>query len=379
MVLRNGWLAPNGQTRLDTRHTALGATTPAGPFASRSGILPGTYDGKYRVGGLWMSSNGPMSATVYHGRAVIQGPEAQGAYPVALDADTVITFADGDPLNPRVDLVVLRVYDDQFDGSTRSEAALEIVRGTPAATPVAPNAPALSLTLFSVRVPAGTSAGTGGIPWTTTGTVTDLRVTVAGVGGILPVYNNGAQPGAYPGQYQDNDNAHFLQRWNGTAWVAYPKEIGGIAPNGALSTGSYPGQFRDAGGVIQRWNGSVWINYQPPVEVETLTSGVTALPGWTLQSFNARRTRGIVTLTVVLTRNGADINANSAGNITDEQLCTLPAGWRPAFDIEATACDGFANGGAYISTSGQVILRTWSPNGALVAGRNLRVSATYVL
>ncbi|MFP1627478.1 hypothetical protein ACLB9X_20455 [Streptomyces sp. 5K101] len=379
MVLRNGWLAPTGQTRLDTRHTALGATTPAGPFASRSGILPGTYDGKYRVGGLLMSSNGPMSATVYHGRAVIQGPESQGAYPVALDADTVITFADGDPLNPRVDLVVLRVYDDQFDGSTRSEAALEIVRGTPAATPVAPNAPALSLTLFSVRVPAGTSAGTGGIPWTTTGTVTDLRVTVAGVGGILPVYNNAAEPGAYPGQYQDNDNSHFLQRWNGTAWVAYPKEIGGIAPNGALSTGGYPGQFRDAGGVIQRWNGTVWVTYQPPVEVETLTSGVTALPGWTLLSFTARRTRGIATLSVVVTRNGADINANSAGNITDEQLCTLPAGWRPALEFETTACDGFAGGGALVSPNGQVSLRTWSPNGALVAGRNLRVSATYVL
>ncbi|MEV4330358.1 hypothetical protein AB0K02_07410 [Streptomyces sp. NPDC049597] len=380
MVLRNGWLAPAGQTRLDTRHTALGATTPAGPFASRSGILPGTYDGKYRVGGLWMSSNGPMSATVYHGRAVIQGPEAQGAYPVALDADTVITFADGDPLNPRVDLVVLRVYDDQFDGSTRSEAALEIVRGTPAATPVAPNAPALSLTLFSVRVPAGTSAGTGGIPWTTTGTVTDLRVTVAGVGGILPVYNNGAEPGAYPGQYQDNDNAHFLQRWNGTAWVAYPKEIGGIAPSGSLSTGSYAGQFRENNGVLQRWNGTTWTAYQPPVEVESAAGGLTAPAGWSVSQFAGRKTKGgLCTITAVVTRSGGTLTSDSQGNIPDEPLCTLPVGWRPAITVEAPASDGYASGGAVISYNGQIDLRTWFPNAQLIAGRSVRVSATYIL
>ncbi|WP_328680146.1 hypothetical protein [Streptomyces sp. NBC_00343] len=52
MTVRYGWLSPDGQTRPDTRHTALGATTPAGPLRSRSGILPGTDDGRYRIGGL---------------------------------------------------------------------------------------------------------------------------------------------------------------------------------------------------------------------------------------------------------------------------------------------------------------------------------------
>ncbi|MFJ3780490.1 hypothetical protein [Streptomyces sp. NPDC090093] len=378
MALRSGWLPPTGQTRVTTRLTAHGATTPVNPLASRSGILPGSNDGKFRVSGFSLSGNGPMSATVYAGRAVVQGPNLQGAYPVTLDADTVLTFGDGDPLHPRVDLVFLRVYDDEFDSLTKSEAALEVLKGEPKAQPTAPGAPPLSLPLFTVRVEKSASAGTGGILWTG-GAVTDLRTTLVGVGGILPVYNNAGVPGSYPGQYQDNDNARHLQRWDGNGWVAYPKEIGGVAPSGALSVGSYPGQFRENNGVLQRWNGTSWANYQPPVEVETTTTGATALTGWTLQSFGGRRTRGVASVTAVVTRNGADINANSAGNINDEPILTLPAGWRPALEYEAAASDGFASGGVFLSTSGQLTLRTWSPNGALVAGRYVRVSATYVL
>ncbi|MDT9688572.1 hypothetical protein Q5762_09445 [Streptomyces sp. P9(2023)] len=377
MALRTGWLSPTGQTRLDTRHTDIGATTPSGPLTARSGILPGTDDGKYRVGGLWMSGNGPMTATLFAGRAVIQGPAAQGPYHVTLDADTVLTFADGSPLHPRIDLVVLRVRDDQFDGSQKSEATVEIVQGEAKAVPEPPGAPALSLTLFTVKVPAAASAGTGGIPWTTAGTVTDLRVTTAGVGGILPVYNNAAVPGSYPGQYQDNDNAHLLQRWDGTSWVAYPKEIGGIAPSGTLSTGGYVGQYRDSGGQLQRWNGSSWVAY-PPVVLESANSGVAPLANWTVVAFDARRTRGIATVSVTCTRT-SQVDAGSAGNTPDDPMCILPAGWRPAITVEAPASDGFGDGGAYISTSGQVTLRTWSSNGALVPARNVRVSATYIL
>ncbi|GAA3374275.1 hypothetical protein GCM10020367_37530 [Streptomyces sannanensis] len=381
MTLRTGWLAPTGQTRLDTRHTALGATTPTGPLASRSGILPGSYDPKFRVGGLWLNSNGPMTATVYHGRAVIQGSTAQGAYPVALDEDTVITFADGHPLYPRIDLVVLRVYDDDVDKSNKSEAAIEIVKGAEVANPVAPDAPPLSLPLFSVKVPAKTSAGTGGIPWSAPGSVTDLRTTLVSIGGILPVYGNAGVAGAYPGQYQDNDEAHYLQRWNGTAWVAYPKEIGGIAPNGTLSTGGYTGQYREANGVLQRWNGTAWVNYQPPVEVETLSTGVTVATGWSLVGFAARRTRGIVTMAITVTRSGADITATSQGNITDETLCTLPAGWRPALDTETTASDGYGSGSATVYPNGTVTLRTWSSTGVLTATpptRIVRLTATFI-
>ncbi|MGW4050911.1 hypothetical protein ACWENA_08755 [Streptomyces sp. NPDC004779] len=379
MPVRPGWLLPSGQTRQTTRLTHLGAGTPVDPLVSRSGVLPGSTDGKYRVSGLTMTGSGPMTATVNPGRALVQGRPEQGAYPVALDGTTVLAFGDGDPLHPRIDLVVLRVYDDEFDSLTRHEAVLEIVVGQPKATPTAPPAPAASLPLFTVRVKAGASAGTGGIAWTG-GDLTDLRTTITGVGGILPVYNNAGVPGSYPGQYQDNDIAHHLQRWSGTGWVAYPKEIGGIAPQGALSVGGYTGQYREHNGVLQRWNGTGWAAYHPPVEAETTTTGAVALANWTLVSYEARRTRsGLCGMQVTLTRSGPQIDANSAGNINDEPLCTLPPGWRPSLSMDVTASDGFGDGSAWLSTGGQVTLRTWVSNGALVPGRHVRVSATYIL
>ncbi|MFE7512696.1 hypothetical protein [Streptomyces sp. NPDC057540] len=380
MPVRSGWLMPTGQTRQNTRITNIGATTPANPLGVRSGVLPGTYDGKFRVGGLWMSSTGPMTATVYHGKAVVQGATTDGAYPVALDEDITITFADGDPLNDRIDLVVVRVYDNDVDALGRFEAGIEIIKGTPAAVPAAPAAPARSLTLFTVKVKKGASAGTGGIDWVG-GASTDLRTTTVSAGGILPVYNNAGVPGAYPGQYQDNDNAHFLQRWDGTAWVAYPKEIGGIAPSGTITTGSYNGQYRDYnGGQLQRWNGSAWAAYQPPVEVETAGSGATPATGWTLVGFAGRRTRGVATVSVTVSRSGTDLTATTAGNLSpDELVCSLPAGWRPSFAYEASGTDFYGQGAFTFSPDGSVHVRTWSANGVLTAGRNVRITATYVL
>jgi hypothetical protein len=217
MTLHSGWLSPDGQTRQGTRLTALGATTPAGPVSSRSGVLPGHDDSQYRVGGFWVGGiAGGMTATVGPGRAVIQGSALQGAYPVALDADITLTFPDGDAQYDRIDVVVLRVYDDAFDGSGRSEAAVEIVPGTPAATPAVPTLPALTLPLANVTVRAGAGAGTGGIAWDTD--KADVRTTLVSAGGILPVYNNAALPGGYAGQYRDSASG-TLERWNGTAWL----------------------------------------------------------------------------------------------------------------------------------------------------------------
>lgn len=40
--------------------------------------------------------------------------------------------------------------------------------------------------------------------------------------------------------------------------MSYPRHIGGVAPQGALAAGEYPGQYRDEGGRLQRWDGAVW-------------------------------------------------------------------------------------------------------------------------
>ncbi|WP_043682806.1 hypothetical protein [Streptomyces xylophagus] len=260
MNLRSSWVAETGQTREDTRLTQLGATTPANPLEVRSGILPGSYDGLYRMSGFWLEgASGAMTATVHEGRAVVAAGATRGAYPVTLPEPATLTFADGDATNPRIDLVVLRIYDSLYDNSGQTKATLEIVKGTPAATPVAPVIPGVGLALYQVKVPAGISAGKGGISWSTD--TADLRTPTVAVGGILPVYGETGN-GAYPGQFRDSGGA--LQRWDGSAWVSYPSALDGIAPAGAVTTASYTGQYRDTStGLLQRWNGTAWVSYQP--------------------------------------------------------------------------------------------------------------------
>lgn len=217
MNARSAWLLETGQTREDTRVTPLGTLTPTSPLASRSGILPGSTGGQFRISGFTVTGSAAMTATVSPGRAVVQGADSQGAYPVALTEYATLTFSDGDAQYPRIDLVAIRVYDDLYDGSGRTEATVEIVEGVPAASPSVRTVTGLILPLYQVVVPAGASAGTGGITWDTA--LTGQRTATVAIGGILPVTTDTA-PGAYPGHYRDNSGA--LERWDGTAWRPYP-------------------------------------------------------------------------------------------------------------------------------------------------------------
>lgn len=218
MPVRSGWLSPDGQSREDTRLVSLGALTPTSAVATRSGILPGSPDGQWRISGFTLTGTAnTMTASVSPGRAVLQGTDSQGAYPVALTQYLPLTFADGDALYDRIDLVVLRVYDDAYDGLDRTEAVVEIIPGTPAATPAVKPVPALAIPLYQVTVAKGTSAGGGGLAWSSV--LADRRTATVAVGGILPVTSD-TTSGSYPGQYRDLNGQ--LQRWNGSAWADYP-------------------------------------------------------------------------------------------------------------------------------------------------------------
>ncbi|CAM5728140.1 Minor tail protein OS=Streptomyces fumanus OX=67302 GN=GCM10018772_44610 PE=4 SV=1 [Streptomyces fumanus] len=45
--------------------------------------------------------------------------------------------------------------------------------------------------------------------------------------------------------------------------MSYPAQLGGIAPTGRISTGSYVGQYRDNNGRLERWNGTAWTPAMP--------------------------------------------------------------------------------------------------------------------
>lgn len=339
MPVRSGWLSPDSQSREDTRLVSLGALTPVSPVATRSGILPGSADGQFRISGFTVTGTpNTMSVTVSPGRAVVQGADSRGAYPVALTEYLPLTFTDGDAQYDRIDLVVLRIYDDFYDGLGRNEAAVEIVPGTPAAVPVVPATPGLAIPLYQAVIPKGSSAAKAP---TWSSALTGLRTTTVAIGGILPVTTDSAN-------------------------------------------GAYPGHYRDLSGVLQRWTGTAWADYQPPVTVETASTGATAATDWTLTTYNARRTRGVCSFTLGLTRSGAAITATAAGttnpgNLTDQLIATLPAGWRPATETIAAATDGYADGSVRILPDGSVYLITWATSGVIQTSNYLRLSACYVL
>src|SRR5690606_1055051 len=185
MVVRAAWLLPGGsgpgQTREDTR---------LAPVGTRPGVIPGGDP-------CAATGAGAMTMQVGVGRAMVQGTTAQGAYPVAVTAPETLTFPDGDALNPRTDSVVLRVYDGLYDTSGDTLAVVERLPGTPAATPDPPALPVGCLRLWDVTVPAGASAGVGGLDWGTA--VVDRRQYTAAVGGVIPAGGGLAFDGAYHG------------------------------------------------------------------------------------------------------------------------------------------------------------------------------------
>ncbi|MBI0374723.1 hypothetical protein JBE27_00135 [Streptomyces albiflaviniger] len=329
MTVRSAWLLPNGQTREDTRLTPVGTFAPESATRTRDGVIPG--GDPFAAAGA-----GAMTLQIGVGRALVQGTDAQGAYPVANDAPAILTFADGDAQFARIDAVVVRVYDELFDTDGQNLARIEIIQGERAEIPTAPTLPSACLRLWDVTIPAGASTGVGGIDWTAA--LADRR--------------------------------------------RYTVAVGGVVPRGAASdVGAYDGQYRDVGGVLERWSAAAgaWQTYRPPLAVESATTGFTVASGYTLNQYVARRGNGMAWFALDLTRKGTQLDVPTAGNIGDETIGTVPVGWRPPADCDVSASDGFGEGTARLTATGVLTLRTWSGNGALRNDRNIRMSPCYFL
>ena len=103
---------------------------------------------------LGSDMNVKIGSTVAFDVAVIQGDSAgQGVFIAEhQNATQVLSIAASDPTNDRIDIVILRIYDDTFDSSGNDYSDLEVVTGTPDASPVAPAVPAGSFVLAEILV-----------------------------------------------------------------------------------------------------------------------------------------------------------------------------------------------------------------------------------
>jgi hypothetical protein len=123
---------------------------------------------------LAVTQNSPagLSVLVASGWAAIVGTTQSnmGTYVGYNDATTVLSITTANPTNPRIDLVCMTVQDAYYTGSL-NDVIMQVVAGTPAATPVAPSLPANSISLATVAVGAGATS-------ITNANITDTRVLV---------------------------------------------------------------------------------------------------------------------------------------------------------------------------------------------------------
>lgn len=185
-------------------------------FGVRGGIV------RHGDQSLVVTVNASDVVTIQPGAVVIPGNSGvgNGCYRSALGAAETGNLAARSATNPRIDLVVFRAYDDDVVTTHNLYTGrIEIIAGTPAASPVAPALPALAVELARITVPAS-GAGAATVD-------SSQRQYASGIGAELTVASFARLP-ASAAKYQ---RARALDTgleyvWSGTTWELYQRDTG---------------------------------------------------------------------------------------------------------------------------------------------------------
>ncbi len=203
----------------------------AAPTTSFSGgvqaVDAGGAHGVVRPNDLKVTQHGTpnMSVDIAAGMCNIRGTEAtlQGVYAGCTNsASLTLTISAADATNARKDLVVAKVRDSEYSGSS-DDFSIVVVTGTPAGSPSDPAIPENSLVLARVAVAANATS-------IVTANITDLRTNACAAGGVL-VCTSSTRPtsqAALEGQmiYETDTNKMYVS--DGSNWVP-PKNVAGGA------------------------------------------------------------------------------------------------------------------------------------------------------
>lgn len=223
------------------------AAHPANLFRQAVSSLVPNAGGVSQPGDLAVTQTGTpsMAVVVGIGRAWVPGTNtanpggfnynSQGQYFAFNDANVTLSLANSDPTNPRIDLVCLTINDSFYSGSTNN-AVLQVITGTPAASPVAPTAPANSLSLATVSVAANaTSVTNSNISQTNlpVGSVYCTNIPLIGMG-VATV--TGSISLTYISGFKWVDVAVQIQFVSAVSLSTSFTSIGTLLPNAALSS-----------------------------------------------------------------------------------------------------------------------------------------------
>lgn len=273
----------SGVTSLGDHRILNGAMmTSEGTLAVRGGALPGS-------GGLNLSTVSAMVARVAPGKVLIPNgvSAALGPYLLVSDANVDITFAAGEASVPRVDRIIARAYDNANDGSGSTMGDIYYLKGQ--ASGAATALPTNSILLYEMSIPAGASAGGGGVNFAN---AVDQRVYTVAQGGIIPIPSNtamGAITSPYEGMTIYRTDLDVLYVYDGTTWRA--RGVANVASSANLSSinNPYDGQLaatRDTDAVYL-YNGTSWV--QP----KNFFNPVVQLVQQAAQSFNSNATAAL--------------------------------------------------------------------------------------
>ncbi|MEV8634281.1 hypothetical protein AB0395_21760 [Streptosporangium sp. NPDC051023] len=185
-----------------------------GALAVRGGVRPTPSNTGLQV---TQRSTPAMFVTIAAGTAYIQAQSATGgAYIVHNDASVDVAVTAAHATLARKDLVIARIYDAEVSGASNT-STLEVVTGTPAASPTLPATPSGAIALAQVQVGAAVST-------ITNAAITDLRIYTTSLGGTIPALSTAMPATPYEGMaaYQTDTNKPVWH--NGSTWHSWSDE-----------------------------------------------------------------------------------------------------------------------------------------------------------
>lgn len=254
------------------------------PVSARPGVLSGCA--------VTVAS---LTATVGAGQLVVTPqPGSNGSYLVGMTA-TALTITAQNATYARIDRVIARVYDNSVDGSGQDTAAVEIVTGTPAASPVAPALPAGALELAQLQVP---KVGGGSI------VVVDRRARTGAAGAPRWFPDDVARDAAIPPADR------------------HPNTIAVIGSGSSMQ--------------VTVHDGTAWQTIWPVADTGWLTTGlaITAATNFAISSYRLRRIGGRVLGRVTVAYSGTAASLSNGRLSAALPVCTMPAGWGSTYGAE---------------------------------------------
>lgn len=247
--------------------TLLGSANGSS-FAVRPGVYARSYSAG-TVGSLRVIQNGTADRNVQvQGGISLHTRGGTSPYLAYWPATTLIQASPADPTNPRVDLVVARVYDKAaFPADPFHGPYIEIIEGTAAASPSAPALPDGAIPLAELARDAGAPGDT-----ITTAKITDKRKVahLPGTPRLLMAGDLAADAGSVPGEQRYRVVAGALlpmeywgadSQWHGTVPIPLTQPAqtasGVLVPGAsvrvaqlAIADPGYPYKLRASAGLL---------------------------------------------------------------------------------------------------------------------------------